>query len=257
MGASNESKAQWVLLPGPNSKAALRLFCFPYAGGGATIFRTWPDGLPTDIEVCAIQLPGRGGRLREPPFTRMEALAGALAKALGSQFDRPFAFFGHSMGATIAFELARALRKDGQTGPLHLFVSGRHAPQFPDTEPPGYDLPEAQFIEKLRQLNGTPGEVLEQPELMRLMIPLLRADFELIQTYKFSPGLPLGCPITAFGGLEDHDVTEERLRGWQEQTTASFRSRMFEGNHFFLHTAQSLLLRALSIELHRLLTMIV
>lgn len=257
MLSSNTSKTPWVLPLRPNPKALLQLFCFPYAGGNPSIFRIWPGGLPADIEVCAVQLPGHGGRLREPPFTNLEALVGILSQGLTSQFDRPFAFFGHSMGAIIAFELARALEKEVQSRLLHLFVSGRQAPQFPDVELPSYNLPEPQFIEKLRLLNGTPREVFDQPELMQIMIPVLRADFELVQTYRFSPSLPLGCPITAFGGLEDTDVTEESLRGWREHTTASFRSRMFEGDHFFLQTAQPALLRALSIELHQLLNVIV
>ncbi len=176
----------WLRSPKPNPQASLRLFCFPYVGGGALIFRTWPNSLPATAEVCPVELPGRGTRLKETPFTRLLPLVQALAQALLPHLDKPFAFFGHSMGALISFELTRQLRRLYGLVPLHLFVSAHRAPQLPDPDPPIHTLPEAEFMEELRCLNGTPKEVLEQPELMELMLPILRADFALCETYIYA-----------------------------------------------------------------------
>jgi medium-chain acyl-[acyl-carrier-protein] hydrolase len=235
----------WVLYPKPNPHAGLRLFCFPYAGGGATVYRAWADGLPPDVELACVQYPGRGSRLKEPAFAQLMPLVEALVPALPPHLDKPFAFFGHSMGAVIAFELARRLARE----PLHLFVSGRQAPQLPPRDLHTYDLPDAEFIEELQRLGGTPREALAHPELMQLMLPLLRADFEAIQTYAYAPGPPLHCPVTAFGGLEDEDVSREQLEAWREQTDARFDAHLLPGDHFFLHSAQARLLAILSGEL--------
>jgi medium-chain acyl-[acyl-carrier-protein] hydrolase len=235
----------------PNPRAVLRLFCFPYAGGGALVFRNWPDILPREIEVCAIQLPGRGNRLRETAFRNMSLVVEAVGEEIVSLLDRPFAFFGHSMGAIIGFELARLLRRGGHELPTHLFVSGHKAPQIPKTEPFTFNLPDAEFIQELQRLNGTPREVLDHPELMQMMAPLLRADFESIQTYTYQHEPPLDCPITALGGLQDPDISRETLEPWREQTTSTFNLRMFPGDHFFLNTEQARLLRVLAQEAYK------
>jgi len=156
------------------------------------------------------------------------------------------------MGALIGFELARYLRKEQSPEPVHLFVSGRRAPQILNTEPSTYNLPEAGFLAYLQRLKGTPGEILEHPELMRLMLPLLRADFEMVETYIYSKDAPLNCSITAFGGLQDDKVKQERLEAWRKQTSRHFSLRMLPGDHFYLHTAESLLLQILSSELNQL-----
>jgi medium-chain acyl-[acyl-carrier-protein] hydrolase len=166
--------------------------------------------------------------------------------------DKPFAFFGHSMGAVISFELTRYLRREHGIQPCQLFVSGNPAPQVPPREPPIYDLPQSEFLNEIRQLNGTPPELLDHPELMSLLIPMLRADFKLVQTYVYSAESPLDCPITAFGGLDDEKVTREDLDAWREQTTGNFSIHMLPGDHFFIQTYQPLLLRRLSIELQQL-----
>jgi medium-chain acyl-[acyl-carrier-protein] hydrolase len=240
----------WVTCPKPNPHARLRLFCFPYAGGSALIFRNWWDDLPSAIEVCPIQLPGRASRLGEPSFSRLSPLIQALEGVIRPYLDLPFAFFGHSMGALISFELARQLRRQSVSNLVYLFISARRAPQIPDRYPPIYRLPESSFVEKLlSRYNGIPESVMQSAELMQLFLPILRADFEMIETYVYSAEAPLDCPISAFGGLQDSQVTQEDLAAWRDHTLSSFKLQMFPANHFFLHSDRSLLLQAMSQEL--------
>ncbi|WP_277881879.1 thioesterase II family protein [Coleofasciculus sp. FACHB-542] len=240
--------------PKPNPLSSLRLFCFPYAGGGALNFRTWSQGLPVGVEVCAVELPGRGKRILEAPFTQALPLVQAIAHALLPYLDKPFAFFGHSMGALVSFEVARLLRREYGMSPVHLFVSGRSAPQLPLQEPPIHSLPQPAFIEELRRLNGTPKAVLENVELMELLLPILRADFAVLETYVYAAEPPLQCPITAFGGLQDVKVSVDRLEAWRQQTSAKFSLQMLPGDHFFVQSAQPLLLQFLSRELNSIST---
>jgi medium-chain acyl-[acyl-carrier-protein] hydrolase len=234
-----------------NPQARMRLFCFPYAGGRDLIFRGWQEELPSFVEVCPVELPGRGRRLREAPFTRLTALVEDLGRDIVPYLDKPFAFFGHSMGAMISFELAQLLRREQGMTPAHLFVSGRRAPHVPEQSPTTYNLPEPEFLEELRRLNGTPREVLEHAELIQLTLPLLRADFEVVQTYDYKPLPPLSCPLTAFGGLQDVEVRREYLEAWRECTTGPFTLRMMPGDHFFLHTTRRLLLQVLAQQLQQ------
>jgi medium-chain acyl-[acyl-carrier-protein] hydrolase len=245
--------ANWIIKTQPNPSARLRLFCFPYAGGTALIYRQWPELLPEAVEVCAVQLPGRGNLLGEPPYTRLKPLAHDLRRVLAPHLDRPFAFFGHSMGATLCFEVARELRREGGPQPARLFVSGRRAPHVPNPERPLHDLPDAELFEELRRLNGTPAEVLEHPELMALILPLLRADFSVSESYVYEDEPPLDCPISVYGGLADAHAPREDLEAWRRQTTQDFALRMLEGDHFFINTARPVLLGALARELYRLL----
>jgi medium-chain acyl-[acyl-carrier-protein] hydrolase len=239
----------WLILAKPNPVASRRLFCVPYAGGSPLVFSDWPLDLPPDVEVGLIQLPGRGMRLSQPPFTKVEPLVESLVQALHPFLDKPFAFYGHSMGGLICFELSRALRLKFNLEPEVLFVSGRQAPPLRDRTAATYDLPERQFINELGHLNGTPPEVLEQPELMKLLVPLLRADFELCQTYVYQPGPPLACALSVFGGVDDSEVNQEELEGWREFTTGPFSLRMLPGDHFFIRTARTQLLRLISQDL--------
>jgi medium-chain acyl-[acyl-carrier-protein] hydrolase len=239
----------WIACRKPNPHARLRLFCFPYAGTGASIFRTWPDGLPEDVEVCPVELLGRGTRLMETPFTQLAPLVQALAQALTPLLDKPFAFFGHSLGALVAFELARQLRRQSGVQPVHLFVSADRAPQIPHRDRPLHALPEGEFLLELRRLNGIPRKVLEEVELMQIMLPVLRADFAVYESYVYSTEPPLNCPISAFGGLQDYRVSRDDLEAWRDQTSVSFSLRMFPGDHFFWQTTQPLLLQVLSQEL--------
>jgi medium-chain acyl-[acyl-carrier-protein] hydrolase len=236
-GTRDAAKAgAWIAYHKPRPGARVRLYCFPYAGGAASIFRGWADALPAEIEVRPVQPPGRESRIREPAFTRVEPLVAAFLAGHGDDLGAmPAAFFGHSMGALLAYELARALRREGRPAPVRLFVSARRAPHLPARERPIYALPEEEFRAELRELKGTPEEVLDHPELMELVGPLLRADFELIDTYEHAPGDPLGCPISAFGGIADATVSEEEMAGWRRHTAGPFRLRMLPGDHFFLH----------------------
>jgi medium-chain acyl-[acyl-carrier-protein] hydrolase len=246
---SQREISAWLPTFKARSTATLRLFCFPYAGGNAFAFRNWQARLPPSVEVCPVQLPGRAVRLKEPPCSQLKPLVEALAEVISHVCEKPFAFFGHSMGALISFELARYLRRERLPQPVHLFVSGRRASQLPDADPAFHDWPEPEFIEELRRLNGTPGELFENPEMMQLIVPLLRADFSVCQTYVYAPEPPLDCAITAYGGVTDPETRDDRLQAWREQTTASFTMRVFPGDHFFINTEQEQMLRALSQDL--------
>lgn len=247
--SSVTSPERWLAYREVNPQARLRMFCFPYAGGGASIYRGWSSSLPGAVEICPVQLPGREGRLRDKPFERCDELITAVADALDPLFNLPFVFFGHSMGALIGYELSLELRRRGRPLPLHLFVSGRRAPQVPSDEDPIHDLPEAEFLEQLRDLNGTPEEVLRHEELMRLLIPVLRADFAVNETYAYVGGEPFDFGISAFGGLSDQEVPREELDAWRQQTRGKFRIRMLPGDHFFLHGAKDLILESVARDL--------
>ena len=244
----NATNISWLSCYKPNPAATVRLFCFPYAGGSALIYRDWARNFPEWVEVCPVQLPGRGARLREKPFVRMDQLVKSLLSEMRPYLTKPFAFFGHSMGAVIGFEITRLLRRENAKLPVHLFISGRSAAQRAVTKPPTYNLPDEEFKQELQRLAGTPAEVLAHPELMEVVMPLLRADFELIQTYEYNHEQPLNIPLTALGGLED-EITREQLEGWRDETTGPFSVRMFAGDHFYLNTNQQLLPPILTREL--------
>lgn len=244
--------SNWLSIQNQNRQRTQRLFCFPYAGGAAAIYRDWGNKLPPSIEVCPVQLPGHGSRLSEPLFKRIEPLVEAAAEALLPYLEGSFAFFGHSMGAIISFELAHLLRRERKPQPAHLFLSGRPAPHLIKIEPPTHNLPEPEFIEELIRLKGTPKDVLEHPELMSMLSPILRADFEICQTHEPAPRPPLECPITVFGGLQDEEVSREQLEGWRDYTNGSFAVRMFPGDHFFLNSSAPVLLRMIAQELRNM-----
>lgn len=244
-------QAAWFSPVQPVPHARMRLFCFPYAGASGSAFSRWAAKLPDYVEVCPVQLPGRASRHREPPFTRMQPLVESAGHFIRPLLDRPFAFFGHSMGAVIGFELARYLRRERQPTPFCLIASGRPAPQIPLSRRGTYEQPDRQFIQTLRRLNGTPREVLEHAEMMQMMLPILRADFELSETYTYTPQPPLNCAIIALGGADDTGVTRRHLEGWREQTSNLFTLHMFPGDHFFLHSEEPQLLATLNREFTR------
>lgn len=226
----------------------LRLFAFPYAGAGTSVFSSWPRAIPADVELCGVQMPGREGRLGEEPITSWEDAIPRLADGLMPVLDRPYAFFGHSLGAALAFELARYLRRDRRPAPVHLFVSGRRAPHLVREEPPTYNLPRPQFVHELTRW-GTPDDVLKEQELLEVFLPLLRADFGLSETHVYQAEAPLAMPISAYGGEQDEHVLPAHIDGWRQHTSASFRRVLFPGGHFFLNGHRAAVLSELAREL--------
>ena len=236
-----------------NPRARLRILCFPFAGGGASAFNGWMDRLPDQVrvqtELLAIQLPGRESRLNEQTFIHLLPLLDALVPIIGRYSDTPFAFVGHSMGALISFELARHLRRQKQKGPSHIVVSGHRAPQLPDRQPAIHRLPDVEFSAKLREFGGTPEAVLQDPELMELLLPVLRADFSLCETYVYSDEEPLNCSITAWGGNDDGRASRAELLAWGTQSKSLFSLHMFPGSHFFIQSARAAVLQVLAHDL--------
>jgi medium-chain acyl-[acyl-carrier-protein] hydrolase len=233
-----------------NPQARLRLFCFPNAGGGIAALYSWFRRLPPEIQLCPVQLPGRENRRAEAPFTRIGTLVNALADVMPPEMDRPFAFLGHSLGTLVAFELARELRSRGRPGPLRLIVSARRAPQVSDPSPHIHQLSDAHFLAALRGHHGAmPDAILADPELLKIFLPALRADMEMLETYIHTPEAPLACPISAFGGLDDPTVTRADLAAWQDCTSSAFVLRMFPGGHFFPRTVRPGFLSAIAEDL--------
>ncbi|QLJ02809.1 thioesterase [Streptomyces sp. NEAU-sy36] len=217
--------------------AATRLFCFPYAGGGASVFRDWAAALPADIEPWAVQLPGREDRLGAPLLERMGDVLNALVPEVIPHLNRPFAFFGHSMGGLVAWSLTRALQRMEAGSPTRLFVSGCLPPQVRE-ETAYHAGSEEELVEKLRSWAATPEEVLADPELMRLLLPVIRADLAVVETFRFTDGPLLTCPITAFAGTEEDPAGTAVMPLWGELTAGGFDLRMLPGGHFFLHSAR-------------------
>ena len=236
----------WVPFRSQQPEARLRLFCFPYSGGGASIYRSWSAALAPDVELCAVQLPGRETRFKDPAATSMSGLVDQVVEGIGPLVDRPFALFGHSFGALVSFETGHRLQSLGFR-PDHLFVSGRQAPHLTYPRAPIHQLGEDAFCDEMRRLNGTPEHVLSNPALLSLVIGILRADYTVCETYRFSEGRPrLECPLTAFGGTEDPETTVDDVAGWGQHTGGDFEARMIPGDHFFLHAQEALVLAAVS-----------
>lgn len=248
---------RWVSCSKPNSQSRIRLFCFPYAGAGSSLFNTWSNGLLPDIELYLVNLPGRDSRIQETPYRQLKPLIEPLTQGLLPHLDKPFAFLGHSMGSLISFEVARELRRRGGTQLLHLFVSGRQPPHVPDIHPNFHRLPEKEFLNTTQQFYGAlPEIILQDPELVNLFLSMMRADITMIETYEYEQEAPLDCPITAYGGLQDASVDEQSLAAWKEQTTVDFKLKMFPGEHFFIQTARLAVLQHLNMELTSLLKVI-
>ena len=235
MSSSVKVGDPWIVRPRPGSSARMRLFCFPYAGLGVSVYRPWPALFPQSVELVLMQPPGREGRWGEKPFLDISAAADSATTAMLPYLDVPFAFFGHSLGALVAFEVSRRLRQRGQAQPSHFFASAHRAPQLPNPHPELRGLPDREFIDQIcNQYGGIPKAVLDAPELVELMLPCLRADFTVFETYRYSDDSPLGCSVTAFGGTNDRRVNEAEVAAWRQQTAGEFRYQIFDGGHFFL-----------------------
>ena len=250
-GSPHSEDRSWF--PERPADGSARLFAVPYAGGGASLYRGWAARMPS-VAVVPVQLPGRESRITEEAFSRIEPLVASLADAADGMLDEPYALFGHSMGARIAFELARELRRRGQPDPLALVVSGCKAPHIPRVPNPSVvSLPEHLFVQMLRRMNGTPPEVFDDPELLAALLPALRADFTLIDQYEYRDERALTCPIRVFGGTEDSDARESDLLAWQTHTVSSFRLRLLSGGHFVVRTRQREMTSAIAQDLADLL----
>lgn len=241
--------AAWYLRNAMRTDALVRLFCLPYAGGSSAIFRDWRALLAPSIEVVAVELPGHGFRRDEKPFTELDPLVDALVPALLPDLNRPFAIFGHSLGALIGYELTRRLYTRLGLQPRRLIVSAHEAPGWTTVSTRVHEFPDEEFTAELHRLNGTPREILSDPQLMQLALPILRADFRLDETYRHRAYPLLSCPISAYGGISDEDVSVESLTAWQRTTKGAFTSRMFDGDHFFIHTATSSLVQQIELDL--------
>lgn len=240
----------WPALP-PRANARLRLFCLPYAGGRASMFASWAADLPPAIELRALALPGREERYDETPLDEPADVVRAAADAMQPLLDRPWAAFGHSMGAILAFELVRELRRRGASPPVLLSVAGQNAPRQLTRGGERHLLPDAALADELRHLAGTPPEVLAEPEVMALLLPSLRADFRICETYVAAEEDPLDVPLLVIDALGDRETTPEGVAGWDGETTGATARVTLPGDHFFVQRAQRPLLQAVVRELAR------
>jgi medium-chain acyl-[acyl-carrier-protein] hydrolase len=232
----------WIIVPKPQVNAGVRLFCLPYAGGSSTVFRTWPDALVSHAEVALIQMPGRGSRYRETPLNRLTEVVQLLADAMTDLLDCPYMLLGHSLGGLISFELIRELRRRGLPEPLHLFVCARPAPHLPNERTPVHNASDDILIQEVqRRYGGIPPAILADAEMLQLFLPTLRADLEVLETYRYVPEAPLNCDITVYGGYQDLAVTYTQLAAWSEHTVSRFSHQMFPGNHFFVQNTPAFL----------------
>lgn len=242
---SRKTGGPW-LLSEPARHDVLRIFCFPYAGGSASVYRGWEHSIPPGTGWYPIQLPGRENRLAEAPYTDMGALVDDLAKEIAPFLQLPFILLGHSLGARIAFELARQLRRNNGLQPCRLVVSGSRAPYIPEPRPL-HQLPDEAFVRELRRFSGTPEAVLQNEELMALLLPALRADFTLDETYIYRDEGKLACAISAFAGTSDPEARREEMEAWHLCTDGPFTLESIEGDHFFIKTNQASLLSSLAL----------
>jgi medium-chain acyl-[acyl-carrier-protein] hydrolase len=235
---------EWILAATSKPEARARLICFSYAGVGAAAYRGWGEAAPQDLEICTIQLPGRENRLREKPFAAISELVGSIVQAVRPWTDDiPFAFFGHSLGALVAFETARALRRSQDPLPSVLFVSASRAPQLPWPHPHVRHLDDVALLTEVhRRYGSVPDVIISDAELREIFTPALRADMSLIETYTYQEETPFDFPIIVFGGNADPMVSYEALAQWEAQTTGPFRRRILPGDHLFLQTGRQALL---------------
>ncbi len=232
-----DSNERWFFCRAPRTNPGLRLFCFPYAGGGASTFNAWPRAFPDTIEIRAVQLPGRESRHREPALADLQEAARLVARAIEPQLDRRYAFFGYSMGALLAFEVLCELRRRGAPLPAQLFVGAMRAPALPATLPPLAQLPREEFMRQVREFYEPPAITWENRDLLELVLPVLRADMTLCESYVYRTEAPFGFPIQAFAGLRDRSLPLPAVHAWRAHTTGDFAVELFDGGHFFLHAS--------------------
>jgi medium-chain acyl-[acyl-carrier-protein] hydrolase len=235
----------WFSTPLKQPQARLRLFCFPGAGAGGAMFRAWGPPLGPDVEVWGGELPGHWKRIDEPLVRAMEPLVAGFTEAMRPALDKPYALFGFSMGALVAFEAARALRRQGAAAPRHLFVAGRFAPDVPFPGDPLHLRADASFVEGMGQVYGLPENMTQDADLLRLIVPMMRADMQLLETYEYRAEPPFDCPMSGFAGDRDPAVQGALLEGWAKHTTGGFQSQRFPGPHHFLERNTDGVVRAI------------
>ncbi len=234
-----------LFVPQKRPNAKFRLICFPYAGGSAAAYSSWISSLHPEVEVVLIQLPGRGVRIADTLYTRMDEVVKDIYTALVDILSKPFIFFGHSMGARIAYEVALMLYRHENVLPVHFIASGSSAPFVKSKKNPTYHLPDAEFLDRLRELNGTPEEVLNNHELMQLMLPVLRADFKIVETYLNPSKMKIPTQVSIFAGKKD-DIETVDIEAWEEVFKLRFGSYWFDGGHFFIHENNVVVIRELN-----------
>lgn len=228
-----------------NIVTKIQLYCFHHAGGSANSFKEWSKLLPSEIEVIAVQLPGREMRFSEPFITNVSVIAQQLLHEF-DHLNKPFAFFGHSTGAIIAYEVAATLQNNKLPLPKLLITSGKNGPSYPRLTPIIHNLPDDIFIEEIRKYNGMPDEILNNPDLLNLILPRLKADFAISGTYTHKQTNPLNCPIYAFGADNDNSTSYEGLNEWQRHTNKRFISYILPGKHFFINDQDSGFLKTIN-----------
>ena len=239
-----DSKTRWLHWQPEGGRLSARLICFPHAGGGANVFRSWNRALPSSVQVCSLLLPGRETRFAEPNFKAFDPLLDTLFDELMPVLDMPYVVYGHSMGALLAFEWVRRLQSAGHRMPQHLFLSGRRAPHLPDTAGLMRMLPDREFVNELtRRYEGISADFLQEPELLQLFLPMLRADISVVESYVYRNGDQLSCPLTVAAGVHDSSVSYDQLLAWKRYTQSSFTARLYPGGHFY---PQGLLLKAIT-----------
>ncbi|WP_228566900.1 thioesterase II family protein [Nocardia sp. SYP-A9097] len=240
-----DDEKNWFRRLAPADRAGHRLVCFPHAGGAASYFLPVARALAPEVDVVGVQYPGRQDRRNEPGIGDIGELADRIHELMRKWASEPLALFGHSMGAVIAFEVARRLRRDSPGRPLHLFASGRRAPHLQRGDMV-HLRDDAGIAAEVRSLGGTESLLLEDPEVLAMILPALRSDYRAVETYRFAPDGPPPCPITVLTGDQDPHTTVEEAREWVHHSGDPFDMRVFPGGHFFLSSSATGVLALLS-----------
>ncbi len=252
--AARPAASRWLLRFHAAQQPGLRLFCFPYAGGSASVFRGWGAAIDPRVDVVALQLPGRGMRLDEAPAVDFALLVERVMDAIVEDAGAlRFAFFGHSMGALLMFEVARRLQARGARLPECLFASGRQAPHLAPQRRRDAAMSDADFVDELRRLEGTPREILDNPELLAILMPAIRGDFALLEHWRFAASPPLDMPLFALAGRGDAHVAVDSVAAWSQWTRGHFELLTYAGGHFFVHEHERKVVRDVSERLDNLL----
>jgi len=233
---------KWITCPEARPEARFRLFCLPFAGGGASIYRNWSGGLGPDVEVCAIQLPGRENRISDPAISALRPLSETVAHQLALHTSKPYFFYGHSMGGLLAFEILRCFQEQGYALPLTAFIGAHRAPHLPQRRPSFTGMHDSEFIKNISAFGGFEPEILANRELLDFLLPTLRADFEVCDGYQYESSSPLECPLVAFSGINDPEVPPADMDPWSEHSAYALRHVSLSAGHFFLKTHRDELL---------------